>query len=55
MLTLRPCKEEELEAFKRLEDEHHEMGRTHSGGDTMRLFAEEDGRPVALIVNFLSF
>ena len=50
MLTLRPCKEEELEAFNRLEDEHHEMGQTHSGGDTMRLIAEENGRKVALMV-----
>ena len=50
MLTLRICKDEELEAFKRLEDKHHQMGRTHSGGDTMRLFVEEDGKPVALMV-----
>jgi hypothetical protein len=50
MLTLRPCKDDELEAFKRLEDEHHEMGTTHSGGDTMRLIVEEDGHAVALMV-----
>ena len=44
MLTLCPCKEEEVEAFNRREDKHHEMAKTHSGCDTMRLFAEEDGR-----------
>ena len=50
MLTLRPCRDEELEDFKRLEDEHHEMGQTHSGGNTMRLIAEDDGQKVALMV-----
>lgn len=50
MLALRPCRDEELEDFNRLEDEHHEMGKTHSGGDTLRLIAEDGGQKVALMV-----
>ena len=30
--------------------EYHYMGETHSGGDTMRLVFEEDGKWVALML-----
>ena len=51
MLTMRQVtKATELKRFKELEGEYHYMGETHSGGDTMRLVFEEDGKWVALMV-----
>ena len=51
MLTMRRVtKATELKRFKELEGEYHYMGETHSGGDTMRLVFEEDGKWVALMV-----
>ena len=51
MLTMRQVtKATELKRFKELEGECHYMGETHSGGDTMRLVFEEDGKWVALMV-----
>ena len=51
MLTMRQVtKATELKRFKELEGEYHDMGETHSGGDTMRLVFEEDGKWVALMV-----
>ena len=46
----RVTKATELKRFKELEGEYHYMGETHSGGDTMRLVFEEDGKWVALMV-----
>ena len=51
MLTMRRVtKATELKRFKELEGKYHYMGETHSGGDTMRLVFEEDGKWVALMV-----
>lgn len=50
MLTIRKVREDELERFAGLEAEYHRMGETHSGGETMRLVAEEDGEWAALFV-----
>ena len=36
-------KADELRRFHELENTHHYMGKTHSGGETMRLVVEEDG------------
>lgn len=51
-LTMRIARgAEELERFKVEEEMHHELGKTHSGGDTMRLvFENERGDWVALMV-----
>ena len=50
MLTIRKIRGRELKRFKKLEGEYHYMGETRSGGDTLRLVAEEDGEWVALMV-----
>ena len=50
MLTIRKIRGNELKRFKKLEGEYHYMGETRSGGDTLRLVAEEDGEWVALTV-----
>ena len=50
MLTIRKIRGSELKRFKKLEGEYHYMGETRSGGDTLRLVAEEDGEWVALMV-----
>ena len=51
MLTMRQVtKATELKRVKELEGEYHYMGETHSGGDTMRLVFEEDGKWVALML-----
>lgn len=51
MLTMRRVtKATELKRFKELEGECRYMGETHSGGDTMRLVFEEDGKWVALML-----
>jgi hypothetical protein len=50
MLTIRKMRKGELARFKKLEGEYHYMGETRSGGDTLRLVAEEDGGWVALMV-----
>ena len=53
MLTMRRVtKATELKRFKELEGEYHSMGETHSGGDTMRLVFEEDGKWVALMAEW---
>jgi len=50
MLTIRRVfKADELARYGKLEGEYHYMGETHSGGDTMRLVIEEDGKWVALM------
>ena len=43
MLTIRKISGSELKRFKKLEGGYHHMGETRSGGDTLRLVAEEDG------------
>ncbi len=51
MLKIRPVwKATELKRFKELEEKHHYMGETHSGGDTLRLVIEDDGEWVAIMV-----
>ena len=51
MLTIRKVyKADELKRFHALEDRYHYMGKTHSGGETMRLVIEEDGKWVAIMV-----
>ena len=41
----------ELKRFHKLEGKHHHMGKTHSGGDTMRIvFEDEEGEWLALMV-----
>ena len=52
MLTIRKIRGRELKRFKKLEGEYHYMGETRSGGDTLRLVAEEDGEWVALMVTY---
>ena len=51
MLTIRKVyKADELKRFKELEGKYHYMGKTHSGGETMRLVIEDGGEWVALMV-----
>ena len=50
MLTIRKIRGSELKRFKKLEGEYHYMGETRSGGETLRLVAEEDDEWVALMV-----
>ena len=50
MLAIRKIRGNELGRFKELEGKYHYMGETRSGGDTLRLVAEEDGEWVALMV-----
>ena len=41
----------ELKRFHKLEGKYHHMGKTHSGGDTMRIvFEDESGKWLALMV-----
>lgn len=40
----------ELMRFQQLENAYHVRGKTHSGGDTLRLVIEDDGEWVALMV-----
>ena len=51
MLKIRPVwKADELKRFGELEEKYHYMGETHSGGDTLRLVIEDDGKWVAIMV-----
>lgn len=50
MLTVRVMRSSEQERFGKLEGKYHYLGETRSGGDTLRLVFEEDGKWVALMV-----
>ena len=51
MLKIRPVwKEDELKRFAELEKKYHYMSETYSGGDTLRVVIEEDGKWVAIMV-----
>lgn len=42
MLKIRPVwKADELKRFGELEEKYHDMGETHSGGDTLRLVCSD--------------
>jgi hypothetical protein len=50
MLSIRVIRKEERKRFGKLEGKYHYMGETRSGGDTLRLVVEEDGKWKVLMV-----
>jgi len=49
-LVIRKIEKKELKRYKELEGQYHYMGEGRSGGDTMRLVIEHDGKWVALLL-----
>jgi hypothetical protein len=48
-LPVRLCREDELPLFHELMRQHHYLKGGRSAGDTLRYFAEVDGRIVGLL------